>query len=153
MRWLVLVGSVVALAAGCGRDACPEPASAPPPPALRPTFLAETLAIETVDDAAAALLGKGIRLPASRLETFSTADDGQATFQVALVVGDAPRASANRRLLSIAVPLRAGQPRAVPQIDVLVAVDARGRVTIDAGERGGPDRFHRDDLVVAVDER
>ena len=113
--------------------------------------LAETIAIKTKGDTASALLPKGTRLPASHAEVFSTELADQGTFGVQLIVGDANKASANRSLLDVAVPLEHRGPAGVPQIDFTIKVDAAGKITVDANERGGSGAFHRDDLVVAID--
>jgi molecular chaperone DnaK (HSP70) len=87
-------------------------------------------------------------VPASHTEEFSTALDGQNTFGVKLVVRETATASA---LIDVAVPLQHPAAMGVPRIDFIIKVDDAGHVTVDANEVGGTGKFHRDDLIVAVD--
>ena len=142
---------MMVLLTACGRGGNEQAAPAADE-ATRATYLAETVSIETAGDVASPLFTKGPRLPASRAETFSTATDGQPTFSVKLMVGEAAQASANRPFINVAVPLEHPGLRAGPQIDLTVKVQADGRVSIVAVEQGGRGRFERNDLLVAVDQ-
>lgn len=113
--------------------------------------LAETIALETKDDTATRVFSKGTSLPASYAASFSTADDNQEKVEIHMVVGGAKTASANRSIVKTQVKLEHRKLAGVPQIDIVIKMDAIGRVTVDMTERGGSGAYHCSDLIVPVD--
>lgn len=96
----------------------------------------EALSIETRDDVATPLLPYGTRLPTTFSDIFSTAEDGQQSFQLNLLVGNSAKASENRTLVRIVHPLRRPGPRGLPRIQVTVVVEENGDLVVRALEDG-----------------
>lgn len=118
--------------------------------------LAEAVGIETADDVAAPILPYGAALPTSFSEVFSTAHDDQPTVMVRLVVGNSPRASACRPLMTVTLPLRRRGPRGQPRVRLIVTVEADGRGRVTAEEEGEADNrlvFTDLRLAAALPER
>jgi molecular chaperone DnaK (HSP70) len=97
--------------------------------------LGATLSIETLGGVSTALIPKCTRLPANKVETFSTASDNQTSVEIRLVAGEAARATENRSLGRFRVE---GIPRAVrgiPQIELTLHVDASGVLSVSGQDR------------------
>lgn len=113
--------------------------------------LAEAISIETVGDVATPILPYGSRLPASFSDVFSTCQDHQETVQIHLVVGNSPKASGNRSLLNLTLPLVQRRAQAgVPRVEFTLRVDAEGHLGVEVLEKETDNSYRRDDLLVAV---
>jgi molecular chaperone DnaK (HSP70) len=112
--------------------------------------LLEALAIETAGDEASAIVPYGSRLPMSWSDVFSTAEDGQATFQVRIVVGNSTRASECRPIVMLVLPLAKPGPRGKPRITLTLHVSAEGDLQVEALEHGTSEPIRRAGFKVAV---
>ncbi|MBZ5709942.1 Hsp70 family protein [Nannocystis pusilla] len=101
--------------------------------------LAEAVTIETAGDIATAIVPYGAALPTSFSEVFTTAEDDQPTVMVRLVVGNSPRASACRPLMTVTLALRRPGPRGVPRVRLTLTIEADGRGRVLAEEEGQAD--------------
>jgi molecular chaperone DnaK len=112
--------------------------------------LVEALSIEVADGAATPLIPYGARLPTTFSDTFSTAADNQPTFQVHLLVGNSTRASENRTLIRLVLPLERPGPRGVPRIQITITIDETGKLALEAHEQGAAKSFRREDFRIGV---
>ena len=115
--------------------------------------LLEAISIETAADEATPIISYGARVPTSFSNIFSTATDRQETVQVHLLLGNSKRASANRTLSNVVLPILARAPRGVPRVQLTVTVDVEGRLTLRMEETGTDNIFERRDLMVPVSSR
>ncbi|HZI08831.1 MAG TPA: Hsp70 family protein [Myxococcus sp.] len=112
--------------------------------------LVEALSIEVADGVAHPLIPYGARLPTTYSGSFSTAADSQPTFQVHLLVGNSPRASENRTLLRLVLPLERPGPRTGPVTQLTMTIDATGALPLEAHARGAAKSFRREDFRIGV---
>ena len=112
--------------------------------------LLEAIGIETAGDEASPVLPYGVLVPNSYSDTFSTAQDGQATVRVRLVAGNAKRASACRTLVDHTFPIQQRGPRGGPRVQLTITVARDGALRIVFEEPGTDNRFVRDGLLVPV---
>jgi molecular chaperone DnaK len=112
--------------------------------------LLEAMSIETRGDEATPIIAYGARVPTSYSDVFSTAVDRQETIQIHLLLGNGRKASASRTLVNLVLPIVARAPRGVPRVQLTVAVDATGRLSLRMEEIGTMNAFERCDLLVPV---
>lgn len=110
--------------------------------------LLEALSIETVGDVASAMVPYGARVPTTYSDVFSTAEDGQRTFQVKLVVGNSPKASECRQLINLVLPLERPGPRGGPRIQLTITIEADGALSVVAHEQGAANPHRHDGFRV-----
>jgi|HubBroStandDraft_4_1064222.scaffolds.fasta_scaffold143482_1 molecular chaperone DnaK (HSP70) len=112
--------------------------------------LLEAISIETMGDEASPVIRYGAYLPSSYSDVFSTGADAQETIQIHLLLGNARRASENRTLANLVLPIVARGPRGGPRVQLTVTVDRTGRLTLRMEEPGRANVFERNDLFVPV---
>jgi molecular chaperone DnaK len=100
------------------------------------SILAESLRIETVNDVATPLIPKGTALPASVVETFTTAVDNQPVVAIHLLEGDHERTERCRNLGRFELGGISPQAKGVPQIRFSLEVSSDGRMNIEVQELG-----------------
>jgi molecular chaperone DnaK len=91
-----------------------------------------SVAIETSQGVSTVVIPRGTALPASYVDTFSTANDDQLSVEVHVLQGERPLVSNNRTVAKL--QLRGIPPavRGVPQIEVTLAIDKAGVLTVRA---------------------
>lgn len=95
-------------------------------------FLPLTLHLETLGGIATPLVLRGTPLPATRTETFSTADDDQQTVEIKVLMGESPLATHNSVIGVIRLEGIPPGSRGSPKIQVSFHVDRACRVTASA---------------------
>lgn len=93
-----------------------------------------SLGIETRGGATHRVIDRNTTIPARRIETFTTAADGQTSVEIHVVQGERPLASDNVTLGRFTLSGLAPAPRGVPQIDVTFDVDADGIMGVSAAD-------------------
>ncbi|HZT61479.1 MAG TPA: Hsp70 family protein [Pyrinomonadaceae bacterium] len=96
--------------------------------------LARALRIETAGGVASILLPQWTLLPASFVETYSTAEDNQTAVGVHLLEGDADTVGGCRSLGWFTLSGISPRPRGVPQIQFTLEVAADGAMEISVEE-------------------
>lgn len=138
--------------AGCEKAGEPPPIEVPPAPRIetpapppiegvrRALFSSDvatdalplSIAIETIGGVSSVLIPRGTRLPTSITETFSTATDNQTSVEIHVLQGERPLARDNRTLGKFQLTGIPPAARAVPQIQVTFAIDAKGALSVSA---------------------
>lgn len=85
-------------------------------------FLPLSIRLETSGGIATPVVLRGTPLPATRWETFSTASDSQASFDVELLLGESPLARNNSKLGKFHLDGIPPAPRGKPQIKIEFSV-------------------------------
>jgi molecular chaperone DnaK len=91
-----------------------------------------SLGIETLGGVMTKLVEKNTTIPATRQETFSTADDNQRAVTVQVFQGERPMAADNRLLGRFNLEDIQAAPRGVPKIEVKFDIDANGILNVSA---------------------
>ncbi|KAJ3616074.1 hypothetical protein Zmor_012082 [Zophobas morio] len=95
-----------------------------------------TLGIETVGGVFTKLIPLNSLIPAQHTQTFSTAQDNQATVTIKVYEGERPLTRDNHLLGQFDLTGIPPAPRGVPQIEVTFAVDNNGILRVKAEEKG-----------------
>ncbi len=95
-----------------------------------------SLGIETKGQVMHKLIERNTTIPTRRTETFSTADDNQASVEIHVLQGEREMAMYNKTLGKFQLVDLPPAPRGVPQIDVTFDIDANGIVHVSALDRG-----------------
>jgi len=94
-----------------------------------------SLGIETMGGVLTRLIDKNTTIPVKATETFSTAEDNQATVTVHVLQGERERASDNKSLGQFNLDGIASGPRGAPQIEVAFDIDANGILNVSAKDK------------------
>ncbi len=94
-----------------------------------------TLGVETQGGVATPLIEANTTIPTSKMETFSTASDGQTEVTIHVLQGNRPMASDNRSLGRFNLTGIAAAPRGMPQIDVSFDIDRNGIISVSAKDK------------------
>lgn len=100
-----------------------------------PALLASTIDIETAGGVATPLIARCSLLPFELVETFSTAEDDQATVQIHMLSGENRSVAENRSLGRFALEGIRPAPHGVPVIEVTMAVNRAGVLSLSARDR------------------
>ncbi len=65
-------------------------------------------------------------------------------------MGNSTRASENRTLVRLVLPLERPGPRGVPRIQLTTTIDTTRTLTLEAHEKGVASAFRRDDFRIGV---
>ena len=95
-----------------------------------------SLGIETLGGVMTKLIERNTTIPASKKETFSTADDNQPGVEVHVLQGEREMAADNRTLGRFQLVGIAPAPRGMPQIEVSFDIDANGILDVKAKDIG-----------------
>src|SRR5437660_3593431 len=94
-----------------------------------------SLGIETLGGVMTKLIERNTTIPASKTQTFSTADDNQTAVTVQVFQGERPMAADNRLLGRFNLEGIESAPRGLPQIDVTFDIDANGILNVSAKDK------------------
>jgi molecular chaperone DnaK len=94
-----------------------------------------SLGIETLGGVMTKLIEKNTTIPATKTNTFSTADDNQTAVTVQVFQGERPMTSDNRLLGKFNLEGIEPAPRGMPQVDVTFDIDANGILNVSAKDK------------------
>ncbi|MDA1316490.1 MAG: molecular chaperone DnaK [bacterium] len=94
-----------------------------------------TLGVETLGGVTTPLIERNTTVPASKSETFSTAQDSQTQVQIHVLQGERPMSKDNKSLGTFNLSGIPPAPRGVPQIEVTFDLDANGILTVTAKDK------------------
>ncbi|MBA2240198.1 MAG: molecular chaperone DnaK [Solirubrobacterales bacterium] len=95
-----------------------------------------TLGIETKGGVMTKLIERNTTIPTRKSETFSTADDNQASVEVHVLQGEREMAAYNKSLGKFQLTGIPPAPRGIPQIEVTFDIDANGLLNVSAKDLG-----------------
>ncbi len=95
-----------------------------------------SLGIETMGGVFTRLIDRNTTIPTKKSQIFSTAADNQSSVDVHVLQGEREMAAYNKTLGRFQLSGIAPAPRGIPQIEVTVAIDANGSVTVSAKDLG-----------------
>jgi len=95
-----------------------------------------SLGVETKGSIFHKLLERNTTIPTKRSETFTTADDNQASVEIHVLQGEADMAFRNKSLGKFQLTDIPPAPRGMPQIEVTFDIDANGIVNVSAKDKG-----------------
>jgi molecular chaperone DnaK len=93
---------------------------------------ASSLGIETKGGTFTPLINRGTALPATRTESFTTAEDNQPTIEVDVFHGTSDRVAQAQHVGRYELRVPKPEPRGVPQISVTFRIDASGAFLLTA---------------------
>ncbi|WP_216206977.1 caspase, EACC1-associated type [Amycolatopsis aidingensis] len=102
-----------------------------------------SLGIATKGGVFTRLIERNTTLPTKRSEIFTTADDNQTTVAVQVFQGDHDLAEDNKKVGVIELTDLPPVPQGVPQIEVLVDIDANGAVHVTVTDLGSGTRANK----------
>jgi molecular chaperone DnaK len=94
-----------------------------------------SLGIETVGGVTTHLIQRNTTIPCQKSETFSTADDNQASVDIHVLQGERNFASDNRTLGNFRLDGIPPAGRGIPQVEVTFDIDANGIVNVSAKDK------------------
>ena len=94
-----------------------------------------SLGIETMGGVLTKLIESNTTIPSRKSETFSTASDNQTSVEIHVLQGERTMAKDNKSLGRFHLDGIASAPRGVPQIEVLIDVDANGILSVSAKDK------------------
>jgi molecular chaperone DnaK len=95
-----------------------------------------SLGIETLGGVMTKLIERNTTIPTRKVDTFSTAEDGQTSVHVKVYQGEREIAAANKLLGDFQLTGIPPAPRNIPQIEVTFDIDANGIVSVSARDKG-----------------
>ncbi len=91
-----------------------------------------SLGIETLGGITHKLIEKNTTIPTKKTDTFTTADDNQASVEIHVLQGEREMAKDNRTLGKFTLTGMPPSPRGVPQVEVTFDIDANGILNVNA---------------------
>ncbi|MCK5220305.1 MAG: molecular chaperone DnaK [Candidatus Aminicenantes bacterium] len=91
-----------------------------------------SLGIETLGGITHKLIEKNTTIPTKKTDTFTTADDNQASVEIHVLQGEREMAKDNRTLGKFTLTGLPPSPRGVPQVEVAFDIDANGILNVTA---------------------
>lgn len=101
-----------------------------------------TLGIETQGGIFTPLISRNSNIPTEKKQTFSTAEDNQTAVTISLYQGERPMAENNHLLGRFNLDGIAPAPRGVPQIEVSIAIDVNGIISVSAQDKATNKKNH-----------
>ncbi|KOY84669.1 molecular chaperone DnaK [bacterium 336/3] len=93
------------------------------------------LGIETLGGVFTKLIEANTTIPAKKSETFSTAEDNQASVVIHVLQGERPLASQNRTIGRFHLDGIMPAPRGIPKVEVIFDIDANGILNVTAKDQ------------------
>ena len=94
-----------------------------------------SLGIETMGSVFTKLIDANTTIPTRKSETFSTASDNQSSVEIHCLQGERPMAKDNRSLGRFHLDGIPPAPRGVPQVEVILDIDANGILSVTAKDK------------------
>ena len=94
-----------------------------------------TLGLETLGGVMTPLIEANTTIPTSKIETFSTAADGQTEVTIHVLQGNRPMSADNRSLDRFNLTGIASAPRGIPQVEVSFDMDRNGILSVSAKDK------------------
>jgi molecular chaperone DnaK len=94
-----------------------------------------TLGVETYGGVMTTMIPRNTTIPTSKMETYTTASDGQTSVEVHVLQGERPMAPENKSLGRFILDGILPAPRSVPQIEVTFDIDANGILNVSAKDK------------------
>jgi len=94
-----------------------------------------SLGIETMGSVFTKLIDANTTIPTRKSETFSTASDNQSSVEIHCLQGERPMARDNRSLGRFHLDGIPPAPRGVPQVEVILDIDANGILSVTAKDK------------------
>jgi len=95
-----------------------------------------SLGIETLGGVNTVLIPKNTTVPTGKTQIFSTAADNQPSVEVHVLQGERPMAQDNKTLGRFILDGIPPSPRGIPQIEVILDIDANGILNVSAKDKG-----------------
>ena len=94
-----------------------------------------SLGVETYGSVMTTMIARNTTIPTSKVETFSTAADGQTSVEIHVLQGERPMAGDNRTLGKFQLTGIPPAPRGQPQIEVTFDIDVNGILNVKARDK------------------
>lgn len=91
--------------------------------------------IETMGGVFTPLIEKNTTIPTQKSQVFSTAADNQTSVEIHILQGERPMASDNKTLGRFMLDGIPPSPRGIPQIEVMLDIDANGILNVSAKDK------------------
>ena len=94
-----------------------------------------SLGLETLGGIMTKLIDRNTTIPVQKSQVFSTADDNQPAVDIVVLQGEREMASDNKMLGKFNLDGIEPAPRGVPQVEVILDIDANGILTVSAKDK------------------
>jgi molecular chaperone DnaK len=94
-----------------------------------------SLGVETLGSVMTKMIERNTTIPAKKMETYSTAADGQTAVDIHILQGERPMAGDNMSLGRFRLDGIPPAPRGVPQVEVTFDIDANGILHVTARDK------------------
>jgi len=94
-----------------------------------------SLGVETLGGVMTKMIERNTTIPAKKMETYSTAADGQTAVDIHILQGERPMAGDNMSLGRFRLDGIPPSPRGVPQVEVTFDIDANGILHVTARDK------------------
>ncbi|MCE5191791.1 MAG: molecular chaperone DnaK [Actinomycetia bacterium] len=95
-----------------------------------------SLGVETLGGVMTKMIERNATIPTRKMETYTTAADGQTSVEIHVLQGEREMAAYNKTLGKFTLANIPPAPRGIPQIEVTFDIDANGIVNVSAKDRG-----------------
>ncbi len=95
-----------------------------------------TLGLETLGSVMTTLIERNTTIPTKKVETFTTAANGQTSVDIHVLQGERSMAADNKSIGRFMLEGILPAPRGVPQIEVAFDIDANGILSVSAQDKG-----------------
>ena len=95
-----------------------------------------TLGLETLGSVMTTLIERNTTIPTKKIETFTTAANGQTSVDIHVLQGERSMATDNKSIGRFMLDGVLPAPRGVPQIEVAFDIDANGILSVSAQDKG-----------------
>ncbi len=95
-----------------------------------------SLGVETLGGVMTKMIERNTTIPTRKMETYTTAADGQTSVEIHVLQGEREMAAYNKTLGKFTLANIPPAPRGIPQVEVTFDIDANGIVNVSAKDRG-----------------